>query len=107
MLANTRPEELALMVKISNETPPATPADVSLTTLVPAFILSELRAAFIIGFVVFLPFLIIDMVVSSGLMSVGMIMLPPVLVSLPFKLLLFVLVDGWALIVSSLVNIYA
>ena len=107
MLANTRPEELALMVKISNETPPATPADVSLTTLVPAFILSELRAAFIIGFVVFLPFLIIDMVVSSGLMSVGMIMLPPVLVSLPFKLLLFVLVDGWALIVSSLVNSYA
>ena len=107
MLANTSPEELALMVKISNETPPATPADVSLTTLVPAFILSELRAAFIIGFVVFLPFLIIDMVVSSGLMSVGMIMLPPVLVSLPFKLLLFVLVDGWALIVTSLVNSYA
>ncbi|MDA9802957.1 flagellar type III secretion system pore protein FliP [bacterium] len=107
MLANTRPEELALMVNISNEAPPATPADVSLTTLVPAFILSELRAAFIIGFVIFLPFLIIDMVVSSGLMSVGMIMLPPVLVSLPFKLLLFVLVDGWALIVSSLVNSYA
>lgn len=95
------------MVNISNEVPPATPADVSLTTLVPAFILSELRAAFIIGFVIFLPFLIIDMVVSSGLMSVGMIMLPPVLVSLPFKLLLFVLVDGWALIVSSLVNSYA
>jgi len=94
-------------VNISNEVPPATPADVSLTTLVPAFILSELRAAFIIGFVIFLPFLIIDMVVSSGLMSVGMIMLPPVLVSLPFKLLLFVLVDGWALIVSSLVNSYA
>jgi len=94
------------MVNISNEAPPATPADVSLTTLVPAFILSELRAAFIIGFVIFLPFLIIDMVVSSGLMSVGMIMLPPVLVSLPFKLLLFVLVDGWALIVSSLVNSY-
>ena len=95
MLANTRPEELALMVQVSSETPPATPADVSLTTLVPAFILSELRAAFIIGFVIFLPFLIIDMVVSSSLMSVGMIMLPPVLVSLPFKLLLFVLVDGW------------
>ena len=106
MLANTRPEDLALMVKVSNEPPPPTPADVSLTTLVPAFILSELRAAFIIGFVIFLPFLIIDMVVSSGPMSVGMIMLPPVLVSLPFKLLLFVLVDGWALIVSSLVNSY-
>lgn len=106
MLDNTRPEELALMVNISNEPAPATPADVSLTTLVPAFILSELRAAFIIGFVVFLPFLIIDMVVSSGLMSVGMIMLPPVLVSLPFKLLLFVLVDGWTLVVSSLVGSY-
>ena len=106
MLANTRPEELALMVQVSSETPPATPADVSLTTLVPAFILSELRAAFIIGFVIFLPFLIIDMVVSSSLMSVGMIMLPPVLVSLPFKLLLFVLVDGWALIISSVVGSY-
>jgi len=106
MLANTRPEELALMVNVSKEPPPATPSDVSLTTLVPAFILSELRAAFIIGFVIFLPFLIIDMVVSSGLMSVGMIMLPPVLVSLPFKLLLFVLVDGWALIVSALVGSY-
>jgi len=106
MLANTRPEELALMVQVSSEAPPATPADVSLTTLVPAFILSELRAAFIIGFVIFLPFLIIDMVVSSSLMSVGMIMLPPVLVSLPFKLLLFVLVDGWALIISSVVGSY-
>lgn len=106
MLANTRPEELALMVNVSKEPPPATPSDVSLTTLVPAFILSELRAAFIIGFVIFLPFLIIDMVVSSGLMSVGMIMLPPVLVSLPFKLLLFVLVDGWSLIISALVGSY-
>ena len=94
------------MVQVSQEPPPATPSDVSLTTLVPAFILSELRAAFIIGFVVFLPFLIIDMVVSSGLMSVGMIMLPPVLVSLPFKLLLFVLVDGWTLIVTALVGSY-
>ena len=106
MLANTRPEELALMVNISNEPPPATPADVTLTTLIPAFILSELRAAFIIGFVVFLPFLIIDLVVSAGLMSVGMMMLPPVLVSLPFKLLLFVLVDGWTLVVTSLVDSY-
>jgi flagellar biosynthetic protein FliP len=106
MLANTRPEELALMVKVSNEPAPATPEDVSLTTLVPAFILSELRAAFIIGFVIFVPFLIIDMVVSAGLMSVGMMMLPPVLVSLPFKLLLFVLVNGWALIISALVKSY-
>jgi flagellar biosynthetic protein FliP len=106
MLDNTRPEELALMVKVSKEPPPATPADVSLTTLIPAFILSELRAAFIIGFVIFVPFLVIDMVVSAGLMSVGMMMLPPVMISLPFKLLLFVLVDGWGLIVTSLVSSY-
>ena len=73
-----------------------------MTTLIPAFVLSELKTAFIIGFVIFVPFLIIDLVVSSTLMSMGMFMLPPVLVSLPFKLLLFVMVDGWALVVSSL-----
>ena len=106
MLKNTRPEELALMVKVSKEPAPATPADVSITTLIPAFILSELRAAFIIGFVIFVPFLVIDMVVSAGLMSVGMMMLPPVMISLPFKLLLFVLVDGWGLVVTSLVSSY-
>ena len=106
MLENTRPEELALMVKVSKEPAPATPADVSITTLIPAFILSELRAAFIIGFVIFVPFLVIDMVVSAGLMSVGMMMLPPVMISLPFKLLLFVLVDGWGLVVTSLVSSY-
>ena len=75
-----------------------------LTTLIPAFVLSELRAAFIIGFVIFIPFLIIDLVVSSSLMSMGMMMLPPVSVSLPFKLLLFVLVDGWGLVVHALVR---
>lgn len=107
MIRNTRPEELALMVKVSGEEPPETPQDVSLTTLIPAFMLSELRAAFIIGFVIFLPFLVIDMVVSAGLMSVGMMMLPPVMVSLPFKLLLFVMVNGWGLIVTSLVSSYA
>lgn len=106
MLKNTRPEELALMVKVSHEAPPATRNDVSLTTLVPAFVLSELRSAFIIGFVVFVPFLVIDMVVSAGLMSVGMMMLPPVMISLPFKLLLFVLVDGWGLVVTALVSSY-
>jgi flagellar biosynthetic protein FliP len=106
MLDNTRPEELALMVKVSKQEPPATKEDVSLTTLIPAFILSELRAAFIIGFVIFVPFLVIDLVVSAGLMSVGMMMLPPVMVSLPFKLLLFVLVDGWGLVVTSLVSSY-
>ncbi len=106
MLKNTRPEELALMVKVSKEPAPATPADVSLTTLIPAFVLSELRAAFIIGFVIFVPFLVIDMVVSAGLMSVGMMMMPPVMVSLPFKLLLFVMVNGWGLVVTALVSSY-
>ncbi|MCA0330416.1 MAG: flagellar type III secretion system pore protein FliP [Actinobacteria bacterium] len=106
MLDNTRPEELALMVKVSKEDPPATKSDVSMTTLIPAFVLSELRSAFIIGFVIFVPFLVIDMVVSAGLMGVGMMMLPPVMISLPFKLLLFVLVDGWGLVVTSLVTSY-
>jgi flagellar biosynthetic protein FliP len=75
-----------------------------MSTLIPAFVLSELKTAFIIGFVIFVPFLIIDLVVSSTLMSMGMFMLPPVLVSLPFKLMLFVMVDGWALVVSSLIS---
>jgi flagellar biosynthetic protein FliP len=75
-----------------------------LTTLIPAFVISELRAAFVIGFVVFVPFLVIDMVVSATLMSMGMVMVPPTSVALPFKLLLFVLVDGWQLLAASLVN---
>ena len=75
-----------------------------MTSLVPAYILSELKTAFIIGFIIFVPFLVIDLVVSSSLMSMGMMMLPPVLVSLPFKLLLFVMVDGWALVVKSLLT---
>ena len=79
---------------------------VALTTLIPAFILSELKQAFIIGFMIFIPFLVIDIVVSAGLMSLGMMMMPPVMVSLPFKLLLFVLVDGWALIIKALVQSY-
>jgi flagellar biosynthetic protein FliP len=106
MLKNTRPEELALMVKVSKQPAPATKNDVTITTLIPAFILSELRAAFIIGFVIFVPFLVIDMVVAAGLMSVGMMMMPPVMVSLPFKLLLFVLVNGWGLVVTALVSSY-
>jgi flagellar biosynthetic protein FliP len=106
MLDNTRPDEIALLTKVADEPRPAKPADVKLTTLVPAFVLSELRAAFIIGFVIFIPFLIIDMVVSASLMSLGMMMLPPVTVSLPFKLLLFVMVNGWGLIVTSLVSSY-
>lgn len=104
MLKQTRKGELALFVDASGEERPAKPEDVSMASLVPAFILSELKTAFIIGFVVFIPFLVIDLVVSSSLMSMGMFMLPPVLVSLPFKLLLFVMVDGWALVVRSLIT---
>jgi flagellar biosynthetic protein FliP len=106
MLKSTREDELALLVKVSGQEKPATPADVELTTLIPAFVLSELRAAFIIGFVIFIPFLIIDMVVSASLMSLGMMMLPPVTVAMPFKLLLFVLVNGWGLIITALVGSY-
>jgi len=106
MLKSTREEELALLIKIADQDKPATPADVELTTLIPAFVLSELRAAFIIGFVIFIPFLLIDMVVSASLMSLGMMMLPPVTVALPFKLLLFVLVNGWGLILTALVASY-
>jgi flagellar biosynthetic protein FliP len=106
MYQTTRPDEIALLVKVSGQEPPANPDDVELTTLIPAFVLSELRAAFIIGFVIFIPFLIIDMVVSASLMSLGMMMLPPVTVALPFKLLLFVLVNGWGLIITALVASY-
>ncbi|MEZ0493749.1 flagellar type III secretion system pore protein FliP [Kineococcus sp. TBRC 1896] len=107
MLKQTRPEELALMTKAAKRDLPATREETPLTTLVPAFALSELRSAFIIGFVIFIPFLVIDIVVSGALMSLGMMMLPPVTVSLPFKLLLFVMVDGWGLIIKSLVSSYA
>jgi flagellar biosynthesis protein FliP len=93
-----------LLTKVADQPRPKTASDVELTTLIPAFILSELRAAFIIGFVIFIPFLIIDMVVSATLMSMGMVMVPPTSVALPFKLLLFVLVDGWQLLAASLVN---
>ncbi len=104
MLDQTRRGELNLFINASGEKPPETREKVPLATLIPAFILSELKTAFIIGFVIFIPFLIIDLVVSSTLMSMGMFMLPPVLVSLPFKLLLFVMVDGWSLVVSSLIT---
>nr|WP_229734596.1 flagellar type III secretion system pore protein FliP [Cellulomonas carbonis] len=106
MLAHTREDDIALMTRAADLPNPASPADVGMTTLIPAFMLSELRSAFIIGFVVFVPFLVIDIVVSSSLMAMGMMMLPPVMVSLPFKLLLFVLVDGWGLIVTALVGSY-
>lgn len=106
MLAHTREAELTMFIEASKEKRPQTREDVSLATLVPAFVISELKSAFIIGFVIFLPFLLIDLVVSSSLMSLGMMMMPPVLVSLPFKLLLFVLVDGWALVAHALLASY-
>ncbi|SDN44026.1 flagellar type III secretion system pore protein FliP [Geodermatophilus sp. DSM 45219] len=106
LLDNTREDELSLMVGLSGEEAPADAAAVSMTTLVPAFVLSELKSAFIIGLVVFIPFLVLDMLVSAALMSMGMMMVPPVIVSLPFKLLLFVVVDGWALITTALVGSY-
>ena len=106
MLGQTREEDLALMTRAADLPNPEDPASVSTLTLIPAFMLSELRSAFIIGFVIFVPFLVIDLVVSSALMAMGMMMLPPVMVSLPFKLLLFVLVDGWGLIITALVGSY-
>jgi flagellar biosynthetic protein FliP len=107
MLKQTGDKEIRLLTDIAKDKDPATPADVPLTTLIPAFILSELKEAFVIGFMIFIPFLVIDIVVSAALMSLGMMMMPPVMVSLPFKLLLFVLVDGWGLIITSLVKSYA
>ncbi len=104
MLKQVREKDLALFIKIAKEPRPAKPEDVSMTTLIPAFAISELKTAFQIGFMIYLPFLILDMVVASVLLSMGMMMLPPIMVSLPFKLLLFVLVDGWHLIVGSLVQ---
>ena len=106
MWKTTRPDEVALLVKLAGQDQPKNKDDVALTTLIPAFVLSELREAFIIGFVIFIPFLLIDMVVSASLMSLGMMMLPPVTVALPFKLLLFVLVNGWGLILTALVASY-
>ncbi|MFI5953572.1 flagellar type III secretion system pore protein FliP [Cryptosporangium sp. NPDC051539] len=106
MLKHTRKDEIALLTKVADKQRPKTKDDVSLPVLIPAFILSELRAAFIIGFVIFLPFIVVDMVVSASLMSLGMMMLPPVMVSLPFKLLLFVMSNGWGLVVTALVASY-
>lgn len=103
MLRQTGQQELALTTHAAHQSA-AHPMQDSLTTIIPAFLLSQLRSAFIIGFVIFVPFLIIDLVVASTLMSMGIVMLPPTLVSLPFKLLLFVLVDGWVLVVHSLIT---
>ena len=104
MLKHVREKDLALFVGMSQAPAPAAPQEVSLTALVPAFVISELRRAFEIGFLVFVPFIVIDMVVASVLMSMGMMMLPPIVISLPFKLIFFVLVDGWNLLAGSLVQ---
>lgn len=104
MLKQTREKDLALFVRMSGIGKPKGPADIPASTLIPAFVISELKTAFIIGFCLYVPFLVIDMVVASVLLSMGMMMLPPILVSLPFKLMLFVLVDGWYLMVGSLVK---
>ncbi len=102
MFKQTREKDLALFVALSKSSRPRIPADISTWVLIPAFVISELKKAFEMGFIIFIPFLVIDMVVSSVLMSMGMLMLPPVLISLPFKILLFIMVDGWNLIVRSI-----
>lgn len=107
MLKQTREQDLALFLKLSQLPKPETREDVPTYVLIPAFTISELKTSFQMGFVMFLPFLIIDLVVSSALLSMGMMMLPPVAVSLPFKILLFVLVDGWYLVVGSLVGSFS
>jgi flagellar biosynthetic protein FliP len=106
MLRQTRQADLALMIQLGRIAQPSTPADLPTHVLIPAYALSEVKTAFQMGFVLFLPFLVIDLVVASVLMSMGMMMLPPVMISLPFKLLLFVLADGWNLVVRALVTGY-
>ncbi len=104
MLKHTRADDLKLFIRLSKKPAPLTASETPLTVLTPAFMISELRRAFEIGFLLFIPFLIIDLVISSILMSMGMMMLPPVVISLPFKLIFFVLVDGWHLVAESLVR---
>jgi flagellar biosynthesis protein FliP len=103
MVRQTREQDLALLVEISKANPPRSLEDVSMVQLIPAYMLSELKTAFQIGFVIFLPFLLIDLIISAVLMSMGMLMVPPIVISLPIKILMFVLIDGWNLVVKSLV----
>lgn len=107
MLKQTREKDLALFIKMSDTEIPDERLDVPLTVLIPAFVISELKTAFQIGFLLFIPFIVIDMIVASILMSMGMFMLPPVMISLPFKLLLFVMIDGWHLTIKSLLESFA
>lgn len=104
MAKHTRTKDLTLFLKLAKQQPPKTPQEVSFLVLIPAFIVSELKIAFQIGFLLYLPFLVVDMVVASILLSMGMMMLPPIMISLPFKILLFVLVDGWNLLITSLLK---
>ena len=104
MIKNTREKDLALFFRIRQLENPQSVNDVPLTVLLPAFMISELKTAFWIGFLLYLPFLVIDMVISSVLMAMGMMMLPPVMISLPFKILVFILVDGWNLLIGNLVQ---
>jgi len=106
MLGQVREKDVALFLDLTETVAPDSPEDLPMLVVIPSFVLSELKTAFTMGFVLFIPFLIIDMVVASVLMSMGMMMLPPVLISLPFKILLFVLVDGWFLVVKSLVQAF-
>jgi flagellar biosynthetic protein FliP len=104
MFSQVREAELTLLTEITMDSEPTDREDVPTMTLIPAFMLSELKRAFQMGFMIYIPFLVIDMIVASILMSMGMMMLPPVIISMPFKLLLFVLVDGWSLVVGSLIK---
>jgi len=104
MFQQTREKDLALFLQMARTAPPKNKADIPTPILIPAFVISELKTAFVIGFVLYVPFLVIDMVVASVLLSMGMMMLPPILISLPFKLMLFVLMDGWNLVVGSLMK---
>ena len=104
MFAQTREQDLSLFVQLAKIAQPKTRADVPTLVLIPAFIVSELKTAFLIGFIIFLPFLIIDILAASVLMAMGMMMVPPVMISLPFKIMLFVLVDGWTLLIGSMIK---
>ena len=104
MFRQTRPEDLRLFLNIAGNERPDTPDDVGTLVLIPAFVVSEMTTAFMIGFIIYIPFLIVDMVVASTLMAMGMMMLPPIFVSLPFKIIMFVLADGWALLIGDLVR---
>jgi flagellar biosynthetic protein FliP len=104
MLKQTRESDLALFVEVSQQDRPATPLDLPMTVVIPAYVISEIKTGFQMGFFLFVPFLLIDLIVSTTLLSMGMLQLPPAMIALPFKLLLFVMIDGWALVIGSLIR---